>query len=273
MESKFDIINMPLFVEHLKRDVHFKMAASHYHNTYEIYLLEEGTRRIIMNQNYYEINKYDVALISPNVFHQTDGKTAHTRITIYFSDKYLSEYFTDQLKNALLDCFNNNIVSISRESFLEIKNLSKKISDDFSSGAPTDRSALWLSRILEILNNSISYNQNNIYNKNMPELIQKSIGYINENYLNIEYISQIADHFFVSKNYLCNTFKKHTGLTLIQYINLLKVQYACELLTKSNKSVTEIGFTCGFHSTVYFCQTFKAQTSLTPKQFRNSARI
>ncbi len=67
---------------------------------------------------------------------------------------------------------------------------------------------------------------------------------------------------------LCRTFKKLTGYTVIQYINILKIQKACDLLHETRKSITEIALDCGFNSTMYFCKTFKAILNITPTDYR-----
>lgn len=94
------------------------------------------------------------------------------------------------------------------------------------------------------------------------------IDYVHENYLILTGIQEVADTFYVTPSYLCRSFKKLTGCTLIQYINTLKLQYACELLRKTEKPVTEIALDCGFHSAMYFCKVFKSMMNITPTEYR-----
>jgi AraC-like DNA-binding protein len=95
--------------------------------------------------------------------------------------------------------------------------------------------------------------------------------YISQNYNRISKIEEIAEEFFMSKYYLCHVFKEATGLTLIQYLNNIKIQHACNLLVNSNLSILEVGNACGFNSSMYFCKIFKQALSVTPSEFRKQA--
>ncbi|MFH0919891.1 MAG: AraC family transcriptional regulator [Fibrobacterota bacterium] len=70
----------------------------------------------------------------------------------------------------------------------------------------------------------------------------------------------------VSKFHLCRLFKKTTGLTVQTYLNQLRVNRACVMLTNS-KNVTETCFDCGFESVSYFIQVFRKMMGQTPKQW------
>ena len=47
------------------------MSRSHTHNTFELYYLIEGSRKLLLQNNFYQIKKGDILLISPGVMHKT----------------------------------------------------------------------------------------------------------------------------------------------------------------------------------------------------------
>ena len=98
------------------------------------------------------------------------------------------------------------------------------------------------------------------------------IEYIGRNYKAIENLTEISDNFFITKFYLCRLFKKHTGVSVIKYINTLKIQSACEELTETKKSIEEIALSSGFSTSMYFCKTFKSVTGMTPTQYRKNKK-
>ena len=112
--------------------------------------------------------------------------------------------------------------------------------------------------------------QNNVINTKTAdtETISPLISYVHENFLTLTNIDEIASTFYITPSHLCRTFKKLTGYTIIQYINILKIQKSCDLLHNSKKSITEIALDCGFNSTMYFCKTFKAFLNITPTEYR-----
>ena len=101
--------------------------------------------------------------------------------------------------------------------------------------------------------------------------MQKILDYINENYVKIVNLDEISEKFYITKSHLCRIFKKTAGLSVIKYINGLKIQKACYLLDKTELSITEIAFECGYNSTMYFCRIFKQLTGFSPLKYRNRA--
>ena len=73
-----------------------------------------------------------------------------------------------------------------------------------------------------------------------------------------------------SKYHFCRQFKKHTGLTVMEYILKTRIILAKTELIKTNLSITEISERLGFSSVSYFCRAFKAESGLTPLQYRKS---
>ncbi|WP_062320478.1 response regulator [Halolactibacillus sp. JCM 19043] len=84
-------------------------------------------------------------------------------------------------------------------------------------------------------------------------------------------IKMIADALFVNKNYLADTFKKETGLTLGDYLIQVKIYRAKVLLLTTTDKLYEISDRLGYRNPEYFSRVFKKETGLTPLQFRDQA--
>lgn len=72
-----------------------------------------------------------------------------------------------------------------------------------------------------------------------------------------------------SQSILSINFKKYFGVTLVQYINKRKIEYARNLLRRTNLSILDIAMDLGFFSVSHFNHLFKKETGLTPSQYRN----
>ena len=96
--------------------------------------------------------------------------------------------------------------------------------------------------------------------------------YITEHYKEKITLDNICFLFGLNKTTLCQSFKKEYGITVLNYINKLKIKEAKKLLRENKLSVTEISETLGFNSVHYFCRLFKSTTNLSPKAYTNTVR-
>lgn len=78
-----------------------------------------------------------------------------------------------------------------------------------------------------------------------------------------------------SQEHLSRSIKKHYGVTVTEYINELRLNYAANMLKNSGMSILEICYDCGFDNTSYFHRKFKEKYGVTPLRFRalNKGRL
>jgi AraC-like DNA-binding protein len=103
------------------------------------------------------------------------------------------------------------------------------------------------------------------------QFFEEILEFINENCFKYEFqISSLADKFSMSVQYLRSIFKAHTGQTLSNYVNYLKIEKAKELLTTTNDSLAVIVQKIGKVDVTNFTRVFKKETGLTPGAYRIS---
>jgi YesN/AraC family two-component response regulator len=83
-------------------------------------------------------------------------------------------------------------------------------------------------------------------------------------------VTQIAELFNYNKDYLSRFFKQKTGMNLIEYIHLLKIANAKDLLTRTTQSIKEVSYSVGIADEKYFLRLFKRYEKVTPTQFRKA---
>lgn len=237
---------------------HWTMPAMHSHNSYEIYILEKGSRTYIINDTLTELRAHDTVLIPPNELHSTAGG-GYARYLITFRKAYLNRYFTKKAQSKLLACFEHKKIQMQNSDFDKLLRLTNKLAEDTGNFVLFAQilSLLYQNRNTEILPVSSK-------NKMLSDILE----YIGCQYKSIVGLEEIAERFYISKHYLCRLFKAHTGVSVMKYIHLLKIQNACDLLAKTNQSVSAVAESCGFHTSMYFCRTFKEIMGKTPTQYR-----
>ncbi len=83
----------------------------------------------------------------------------------------------------------------------------------------------------------------------------------------------IASVFHFDRSYLSRSFKKITGISLIDYINERKIIKSINYLLKSDDKILSIALNNGFNSLEYFSETFYRVTNFSPSSLKNSHDI
>ena len=91
---------------------------------------------------------------------------------------------------------------------------------------------------------------------------------INEKYLELDTVSQVAGEVYVSTVHANTVFKKNFGCTMFDYLTKIKLEKAKELLNKTDMKIYEIADHIGYKSKTYFTSLFKDYTGMTPKEYR-----
>lgn len=98
--------------------------------------------------------------------------------------------------------------------------------------------------------------------------IAKAQAYISGNFGSKLTLEQIAKAVYVHPSYLSTSFKKETGQSLVDYINVVRIERAKELLNWSESLVKDIALQVGYEDYGYFCKVFKKSEGMSPLEFR-----
>ncbi len=111
-----------------------------------------------------------------------------------------------------------------------------------------------------------------IRSSKISEMITEITDYINRNYTQTISLDDVAGKFFVSTCYLSTIFKQETGMNFKEYVRMLKINKAKELLTETNESIQEIANKLGYGSSAYFSTAFRNETGYIPSKYRLNAK-
>ena len=101
---------------------------------------------------------------------------------------------------------------------------------------------------------------------NTNELICNILYYIDNNINNIITIDNIANEFYYNKFYIMKLFKKELNISIIDYINYLKIYNSIQFINNNNILATAL--LSGYNSQEYYCEMFKKTLRVTPSTFK-----
>ena len=82
-------------------------------------------------------------------------------------------------------------------------------------------------------------------------------------------MEDVAGYVGIDRTYLYRIFMEHAGISPVRYLLKVRMERACELLSKTELSVYEISLSTGYTDTSHFSGTFKKYFGESPTQYRH----
>jgi YesN/AraC family two-component response regulator len=92
--------------------------------------------------------------------------------------------------------------------------------------------------------------------------------YIEDNYMKDISIKDIADHLYLTPNYVSLLFKQEMNITVMAYVTQLRMKEAVRLLKDNNLRVCEVADAVGYKDANHFSKLFKKYFGYNPSDFR-----
>lgn len=235
----------------------------HYHASYELFIVIKGATTILIDDQLVYAEEKDIVLLRPNIIHKNVGEKQHNRYSIHFTYEYLLSNFSDTLAKLLISPFDNNRITVTDSTFREILCLLNHIKNN------PQYACIYTAGIITLL--ADDKNREAAKTNALPKTAGTILEYIRKNYADISGLSDIAEAVHISKQYLCQVFKKETGVTVSEYLNSIRISNACEMLRGGKYNITQIALLCGYNSSPYFCRVFKEIMRMTPKEYQKNA--
>jgi AraC family transcriptional regulator len=83
-------------------------------------------------------------------------------------------------------------------------------------------------------------------------------------------LAELAHFAGVHPASLARGFRLDEGVTIGEYVNRLRVQHACRLMTEAKAKLADVALACGFADQSHLTRVFKTITGMTPSMFRHA---
>ncbi|MDX9882396.1 MAG: AraC family transcriptional regulator [Prolixibacteraceae bacterium] len=252
----------------------------HYHNSFELSFITEGSGKRIVADSIEEFQPGDMVFIGERLPH------------VWIADKHAPNPSGRTLEMVYLR-FTINILPSGLFALPEFHFVQKAlefsergihiVGDTLNEVSRIMLQLPYLSSIERMLNlyrmlDMIGRSETNIF-LSSEDYLQKRFktgnkrildihGYLMNHYKEEVNLKRIADMVNMAEGSLCRFFKANVGMTIFEYLNKIKVDFACKLLMDEELSVLDVSLDSGFYNLSHFNKQFRKYTGLTPVQYR-----
>ena len=217
---------------------------------YDLTFVTKGTMTYFANGEKCEMHENDAILFPPGTLRERldgDQKVEYVSFNFYVLPDF-------ELKTPL---FMKSVITHDIRKLIDVFP-QKRLSTLYSS---KEKLANLLNYIIFEILESVSLESNN------PDII-KIKKFVEENICTKITLKMLSEHVHLTEEYISFIFKKHTGKTVIEYVNERKMILAKRMIDNREISLKEISETLGFENYGYFSRVFKKHFSAPPAKIK-----
>ncbi len=272
--------NLYYFFDYDERSYSINMEFQHFHQFYEMCIFLDDKAGHLIDGVWFDMRCCDIVALRPSLLHKTfypEGQPCK-RLIIQFSIPPMISAFENCMKS-VYSIFEGSCPIYRFEDPYKKAVLEKLNDIYYLSQNPNELTDLAIhNKFIEFLSLIYLYRDKNVYSNrsdfdNITNKVYSITAYIHSHFTEDISLESVSKEFFISSYYLSHQFKRITGFTLTDYVQLTRVRNAQTLLLSTDKPITDIAFLCGFSSFSQFNRAFNKFLHLSPSAFRKDAKI
>lgn len=123
---------------------------------------------------------------------------------------------------------------------------------------------LYLETLLLLFSRTVNQRQNGAVQN---AVVEQAVLYFHNEYQKPIEIQAYAKSCGISCCWFIRTFKRHTGMTPIQYLTAIRINKALELLNSGALNIRETALFVGYENPLYFSRVFKKVVGMAPRDY------
>lgn len=252
----------------------------HYHPEIELIFFVEGETSAVIGDGFQHFKEGDLVILGANFPHVLQEHVEYAKdhaeqkpfgLIIQFTDEFLGKDFLDKpelssVKQLLQKAgrglqFHPLAVEKVKTTLLKMHEMNES------------RKLLALLDILMTLSEGDGFDylttKQYVYDPRQDEERMNNIHqYVYEHFARPISVKEMAAVANMTETSFCRYFKTRTLKHFTQFVNEIRIAYACSLLNNQKYSVTNACFESGFNNLSYFNRQFKQAMKLSPQQYQ-----
>lgn len=254
----------------------------HFHNYMEIGYCCYGEGVMHLGKEDVRYGEGTVTVISKNFPHHTTGRDDVFDSWEYLfidTERFLKNVYADKpvYANTVLERLHSRMFLTSREEAPEIDALVRVILNEMRNKEEFYLESVQgclLTLLLKIarMNPADSVPEAKVIDDGSLNSILAVLNYIEKHYQEEIKVGQLAQICHMSETHFRRVFTEYMNTSPAEYVNLVRIERACEFLAKSDERLEDIAVKVGFQASATFIRNFKKIVGTAPHQWRSAAR-
>lgn len=248
---------------HCRRSRHL---SPHLHKSLECIYITKGTLELGIGQELYHMEEHDFAIIFPEIIH-------HCQVFSRGENQTMSLFASPTLSGGYLQTLTQYCPAypiLSRKELHPDIPYALESLKKLSSGEK-EQNILQQAFLQIILARTLPlFEMVEKSTVGSDDIIYRTVAYISGHFTEPFSLTDMARDLGYSPYALSRVFSGTFHTNFNQYVNELRLNYACSLLQHTDQSVTDIWLNAGFNSQRTFNRVFKERYHISPREYRES---
>ena len=241
--------------------------AAHLHQHIELVLMTKGHTVAFADSKQYEIESGDAFIAFPNQIHRYESSGCEKFLILIVDPNLmppLADVFEGKMprENLVKGIVKEGELLHLAERLVEIRHDEGKYATSMLQGYLLAFFSLFLSHV-ELVEVSAGDSQT----------LKAIISYCMKHHQEELSLAVLERELHMSRYYISHLFSDKLMIGFNQYVNSLRVTFACNHLRYSDKPITEVANLVGFNTLRTFNRAFIKQTGMTPSGYRTNMKL
>lgn len=254
----------------------------HFHPEVELVYIHKGTGTQFVGNSLFDFKQGDLTLLGSGLPHlwkcddNLSGKKAEATV-IHFLPSLFGDTFWNLPEN-------NSIKQMLEKAKMGLQ-FNKKTKQEATillqeiQQASSSKKIILLLQLLYLLANTSRIKTLTTkktlgdYSTKTNERMNKVMQYVFDNYLQPIQLKRVAAIANMTEPAFCRYFRASTKKSFTKFIQELRINHACKLLSETDKSISAVCYESGFNNVSNFNRYFKLQMKLTPLAYRQKTQL
>ena len=262
------------WVQSYGRDVDYL----HFHNYLEIGYCYDGVGELVLGEQDYRYTGNEFTVIPKNYPHTTNsdpGTISKWEYLFIDADGILSDLYqgmgNTKRMNYMLQKVNSKAIFQKAKRRPKLAGIIRKLIEIMRNTEEfymEEAKGVMVELLVNIARENKSDRRPAEHGSRITIPIARAMDYITLHYMEPIRIDELSAWCHISETHFRRLFSEYMNMSPLEYINLVRVQTACNYLKNTDESIIDIANKCGFTTPSTFNRNFRQVTGVSPSEWR-----